>query len=110
MLDDPRVNFVIETSADASGLSHLGIQVESAEELSQQYTNVAAAGGKVIDQGETMCCFARSTKNWTADPDGLWWETFFTHERTGQYGKHVKFPDLPNSEERETNPNTGCCD
>ena len=33
MLDDPRVNFAISTRGLGSGIDHLGMQVDSAEEL-----------------------------------------------------------------------------
>ena len=35
MLDDPRVNFAISRRGAAIGLNHLGVQVESAEELAE---------------------------------------------------------------------------
>ena len=37
MLDDPRVNFAISTRGRERGLDHLGIQVESREELHEVY-------------------------------------------------------------------------
>jgi len=33
MLDDPRINFAISQRGAAAGVNHLGIQVDSAEEL-----------------------------------------------------------------------------
>ena len=35
MLDEPQVNFAISDRARATGIDHLGIQVESREELSE---------------------------------------------------------------------------
>lgn len=93
LLDDPNVNFVIETGCGAPGLSHLGVQAESVAELDAQFARVAATGETVLDEGTTNCCFARSTKNWTRDPDGTRWENFLTHERTGEYGRST-MPDL----------------
>src|ERR1700692_1506730 len=60
MLDDPRVNFAISTRGRAPGLDHLGIQVESKDELDQVYGRLRQAGGAVIDQGQTSCCYANS--------------------------------------------------
>lgn len=94
LLDDPKVNFVIETGCgSAPGLSHLGVQAESADEFETQSARVSATGKAVLDEGTTTCCFARSTKNWTRDPDGIRWENFLTHERTGEYGR-ASIPDL----------------
>ena len=41
MLDDPRVNFAISTRGREPGLDHLGIQVESADELKDVYARCA---------------------------------------------------------------------
>lgn len=79
MLDDPRVNFVVTTDAPATGVNHLGIQAEDEAELDEVYARVAAAGGATLDEGETECCYARSTKQWIVDPTGVPWEAFLTH-------------------------------
>jgi predicted enzyme related to lactoylglutathione lyase len=86
MLDDPRVNFAISARGRASGLDHLGIQVENKDELSEVYTRLQQAGGQVIEQGQTNCCYARSEKSWIDDPAGIAWETFLTFGETTDYG------------------------
>ena len=78
MLDDPRVNFAISTRGKQPGLDHLGIQVESKDELSDVYARLRRAGGTIIEQGQTTCCYATSEKSWIDDPAGISWETFFT--------------------------------
>ena len=60
MLDDPRVNFAISTRGREPGLDHLGIQAESADELKEIYTRLHKAGGNVVEQGQTACCYAKS--------------------------------------------------
>ena len=60
MLDDPRVNFAISTRGRESGLDHLGIQVENLSELHEVYARLKKAGGAVIEQGQTACCYAKS--------------------------------------------------
>ena len=82
MLDDPRVNFAISTRGRAPGLNHLGIQVEDKAELHEVYARLRQAGGPVIEQGETACCYAKSEKSWIEDPAGIAWETFHT---TGEH-------------------------
>jgi len=37
MLDDPRVNFAISQRSAELGLNHLGVQVESPEELAEMH-------------------------------------------------------------------------
>ncbi len=86
MLDDPAVNFVIEDSNAETGLTHLGVQASDEAELAAQFDRVEQTGNPVFDEGDTQCCYARSTKNWVTDPDGIAWETFLTHERTEDFG------------------------
>jgi catechol 2,3-dioxygenase-like lactoylglutathione lyase family enzyme len=71
MLDDPRVNFAISTRGREPGLDHLGIQVEDAGELHEVYARLREAGGNIIEQGETACCYAKSEKSWIDDPAGI---------------------------------------
>jgi predicted lactoylglutathione lyase len=86
MLDDPRVNFAISTRGRQPGLDHLGIQVEDKEELNEVYARLRQAGGTVIEQGQTSCCYAKSEKSWIDDPAGISWETFFTTSESTNYG------------------------
>lgn len=86
MLDDPRVNFAISTRGRQPGLDHLGIQVESSEELRDVYARLRQAGGNVVEQGQTACCYAKSEKSWIDDPAGIAWETFLTTGESTTYG------------------------
>jgi uncharacterized glyoxalase superfamily protein PhnB len=78
MLDDPRVNFAVSSRGSNPGLDHLGIQVESEEELDDVYSRLREAGRNVVEQGKTTCCYAKSEKSWVDDPAGISWEAFFT--------------------------------
>jgi predicted enzyme related to lactoylglutathione lyase len=90
MLDDPRVNFAISTRGKQPGLDHLGIQVETKGELRDVYARLRQAGGTVVEQGQTTCCYARSEKSWIDDPAGISWETFFTIGESTDYGVSVE--------------------
>ena len=86
MLEDPRVNFAISTRGREPGLDHLGIQVENTDELLEVYGRLRKAGGDIIEQGETACCYAKSEKSWIDDPAGISWETFHTTGDSIVYG------------------------
>jgi hypothetical protein len=86
MLDDPRVNFAISTRGRQPGLDHLGIQAETNDELREIYGRLGKAGGPVIEQGQTSCCYAKSEKSWIDDPAGISWETFHTTGDSTDYG------------------------
>ena len=78
MLDDPRVNFAISTRSGKAGLDHLGIQVDSAAELAEMNGRLDAAHLPKQSQTGTTCCYARSDKHWTVDPQGIPWESYHT--------------------------------
>jgi catechol 2,3-dioxygenase-like lactoylglutathione lyase family enzyme len=86
MLDDPRVNFAISQGKAKQGVEHLGIQAEDEAELAEVYGRLGAADRPVLEEGVTTCCYARSEKSWTADPDGLVWEAFLTMGEARVYG------------------------
>lgn len=86
MLEDPRVNFAISSRSGPSGVRHLGIQVEDRAELEGVYARLQHAEGRVLEEGETTCCYARSEKTWIEDPQGIQWETFLTSGESTVYG------------------------
>ncbi len=86
MLDDPRVNFAISTHGSQDGFDHLGIQVEDEKELNEVYSRLKNAGGPIIDEAATTCCYAESEKSWIFDPEGVAWETFLTLGESPVYG------------------------
>ena len=90
MLEDPRVNFAISARGAKPGLDHLGIQVESRDELAEVYGRLERAEGPVLAEGATTCCYAQSEKSWITDPQGLAWETFHTTGESTVYGKGVR--------------------
>jgi catechol 2,3-dioxygenase-like lactoylglutathione lyase family enzyme len=103
MLEDPRVNFAISSRGRRTGLDHLGIQVEDKAELNDVYARLQTAGGPVLEEGETTCCYHRSEKSWIDDPAGIPWETFLTSGESTDYGVEV----APGA--RIVNE-TACCD
>lgn len=86
LLDDPRVNFAISSRGRQPGLDHLGIQVESGEELEAVEQNLAAAELPVAAQKQANCCYAQSDKYWTVDPQGIAWEAFHSLQTIPLFG------------------------
>src|SRR5688572_11209093 len=87
MLDDPRVNFAISSRAKAAGLDHLGIQAEDEAELEEIGSRLAQADVAVMPQKGASCCYAKSDKYWTLDPQGIAWESFHTLESVPVFGE-----------------------
>lgn len=86
LLDDPRVNFAISARVKNNGMDHLGIQVE--------------------EDGETVCCYARSDKSWIQDPAGIPWEAYRTMEDVQLFSGQ---PDQTESCTPETKRTPDCC-
>src|SRR3984893_6344484 len=81
MLDDPRVNFAISTVSlnrpgGFTGISHLRIQTEDEAELAEVYDRLARAERPIVEAKAMTCCYAKSDKQWIADPQGVPWETY----------------------------------
>ena len=100
-LEDPRVNFAISTRGRAPGLDHLGIQVESAAELKEIEGRLAAADLPALAQTGAACCYAKSDKHWTLDPQGVAWESFHTLGQIPVFGADSRDAGQPAA--------TGCC-
>jgi hypothetical protein len=86
MLDEPRINFAISNRNIATGLDHLGMQVDSTDELHTMTQNLQQAGVAVTGQGAATCCYAQSEKGWVHDPQGIAWESFVTTGESTTYG------------------------
>ncbi len=103
-LDDPRVNFVINEAAANRGVRHLGIQVDSDDELDEVAARLKSAEQPLLEQTQAHCCYHVSDKAWAQDPQGLTWETFHT---TGE------IPVAEADEQTEPAPSacqdTACC-
>ena len=110
MLNDPRVNFAISMRGREPGLDHLGIQVESAEELQTVSGRLREAKHPLVEQAQADGCYARSDKAWSTDPQGVAWETFLTHGESAVYGcdevalEHPRLSRVPATINRN-----GCC-
>lgn len=87
MLNDPPVNFAISVRGGAAGVDHLGIQVDSDEELAALKARAASADLALQDEGMTTCCYARSDKYWVTDPQGVPWEQFHTLESIATFSR-----------------------
>ena len=87
MIEDPRINFAISNTGRTPGIDHLGLQVDEAAGLAELGRRLDSAGGTVVPEDAAVCCYARSDKLWTEDPQGTRWESFHTlGEATAYHG------------------------
>ncbi|MEH1821116.1 MAG: ArsI/CadI family heavy metal resistance metalloenzyme [Nostoc sp.] len=78
-ISSPALNLTLNlaSSIQAGGaLSHLGVQVESTEEVRSAIQRFTEAGLALFTEDDTDCCYALQDKVWVTDPDGNRWEVF----------------------------------
>jgi catechol 2,3-dioxygenase-like lactoylglutathione lyase family enzyme len=79
---DPPLKLVLMETADARGqgvvgaLNHLGVEVETTEEVAAASRRFSGEGLATEVQDQTTCCFAVQDKVWVEDPDGAPWEVY----------------------------------
>lgn len=75
---NPALNFTLNQVPFGHGgaLSHMGIQVNSTEDVLKVRRHWAEAGLITRDGMKTDCCYATQDKTWVKDPDGNEWEVF----------------------------------
>lgn len=94
-LTEPALNFsLLSSTGRISAVDHLGVEVQSIEEVAAWKTRLQNAGILARVEANVACCYARQDKVWFSDPDGNAWEVFTVHEQLPVEGPLA---------------NTGCC-
>ncbi len=81
-IEIPPLKLVLFETADARGhgiagaLNHLGIEVETPEEVQEAALRLSAEGLRPEVHESTTCCYAVQDKAWVNDPDGAPWEVY----------------------------------
>jgi catechol 2,3-dioxygenase-like lactoylglutathione lyase family enzyme len=71
----PALKLVLIENLDAAGtLNHLGIEVESTEEVAVASARLQQAGLIPVPEEKVTCCYALQDKVWVHDPDAAPWE------------------------------------
>src|SRR3984957_3128492 len=70
--DPPLKLVLIEDTAQVPGsLNHLGVEVESTEEVAAEQSRLVGAGLVTAIEDEVTCCFATQNKVWASSPEGV---------------------------------------
>lgn len=101
MVEDPRINFAISQRGDGRrvGVNHLGLQVDSDEELEALRRQAEQADLAAAAEQGVNCCYAKSNKYWYTDPTGVAWETYHSLGQVEFYGDEPVAAD----------PKQACC-
>lgn len=79
---DPPLKLVLLEDPTARGhgtisaLNHLGVEVETPEEVTAATGRLSSSGIETEVQEQTTCCYAVQDKVWVNDPDGASWEVY----------------------------------
>ena len=79
---NPPLKLVLMENADTRGhgvegaLSHLGVEVETPDEVAAASDRLSRVGLATEDQNQTTCCYAVQDKVWVEDPNGAPWEVY----------------------------------
>jgi catechol 2,3-dioxygenase-like lactoylglutathione lyase family enzyme len=64
------------TPGDPTRMDHLGVEVETTEEVTGATTRLAARGLPTATEEDTACCYAVQDKVWVTAPGGEPWEVY----------------------------------
>jgi lactoylglutathione lyase len=95
-ITEPPLKLVlVENPGHGGTMNHLGVEVESGEEVHEEITRLANEGMLTEEEIGTTCCFATQDKLWVSGPGGERWEIYTVLADSETFGT------VP--------PNTACC-
>jgi lactoylglutathione lyase len=104
---------LVENQGHGGTLNHLGVEVESSEEVHDEIARLASEGMFTEEEIGTTCCFATQDKLWVTGPAGERWEIYTVLADSEKFGAA---PELNAAEDNASAPSsavagtrTGCC-
>src|SRR5690349_1103449 len=67
---------LIEGHGEPGTLNHLGVEVESTDEVADAHARLTSEGLATATEDQVSCCFAVQDKVWVDAPDGEPWEIY----------------------------------
>jgi catechol 2,3-dioxygenase-like lactoylglutathione lyase family enzyme len=100
--EPPLKLILIADNGDPGTLNHLGVEVESTDEVAATQQRLANEGLPTATEDEVSCCYAVQDKVWVDAPDGEPWEIYTV----------LSDVEMPGGELRTVEPesNATCCD
>jgi catechol 2,3-dioxygenase-like lactoylglutathione lyase family enzyme len=85
---EPPLNLVlVENPGHGGSINHLGVEVEEVDAVDAAQARLVDAGLALVDQRDTVCCYARQDKFWVRDaPNGEQWEIYTVLEDSPTFG------------------------
>lgn len=96
---------------DATRLDHLGVEVESTEQVNAATQRLKEAGLATFEEDDTACCYALQDKVWVRGPGDEPWEVYVVKADADTLGDGTAATggaSGPATEDRRQ-PTVGCC-
>ncbi|WP_283617046.1 ArsI/CadI family heavy metal resistance metalloenzyme [Mycolicibacterium poriferae] len=77
---------LLENPGKGGTLNHLGVEVESSEQVHAEIARLSGAGLFTDEEIGTTCCFATQDKVWVTGPAGEKWEVYTVLEDAEEFG------------------------
>ena len=99
---EPPLKLVLLANPGQGGtLNHLGVEVESSNQVHAEIARLAGEGLVTEEQIGTTCCFATQDKVWVTGPAGEKWEVYTVLADSETFGT--------SPEQLAADPAGGCC-
>lgn len=97
-ITEPPLKLVLFAGVGAAGsINHLGVELETAAQVSAADDRLRQAGLVTTGVDETICCYAEKAETWVHAPDGNRWEWY------------VKTADAEQIEHETVTSSGSCC-
>ena len=87
---DPPLKLVLIEDPAGGTLNHLGVEVETADEVVAAEARLSDDGLATTGVDDTTCCYAEKTETWVNDPDGAPWEWYVKTGDAEQMGSTIR--------------------
>jgi catechol 2,3-dioxygenase-like lactoylglutathione lyase family enzyme len=89
---EPALKLVLIENAEKAGtLNHLGVEVETSNEVEAALSRLNQSGLSATLEKNVDCCYALQDKGWIEDSDGLPWEIYTVLGNTETHSPRVNF-------------------
>jgi catechol 2,3-dioxygenase-like lactoylglutathione lyase family enzyme len=110
---DPPLKLVLIEGSTGGTLNHLGVEVESTDDVMQAQTRLQTEGMATALEEQTACCFALQDKVWVDGPDGEPWEVYTVLDDAEMPAGHLRINEPAGGVCCSTTPAVGdapsCC-
>ncbi|OXM65650.1 ArsI/CadI family heavy metal resistance metalloenzyme [Amycolatopsis vastitatis] len=113
---DPALKLVLLEGepGQATVMDHLGVEVESTDQVGEAGKRLAGAGLETATEDDTTCCYAVQDKVWVHGPGQEPWEVYTVKADSGTFGGSATpaaccTPDAETGEVDKATQPEGCC-